>query len=176
VVMRQIKDSKTLAAAGADKEDGRRPTIVSAPAAAWPSSRLRRVRAGRSKIPQFGGRAEWYGACQEEPLTWRRALSGPKPQGSRTLPAPPSFPRSAASLSFSSPAPETNWTKLALKTLVKHERLARYRRCVCQGASGGQGSRPGFGRHAILAPSSKVPGAALLPGEPQASPPLEMQK
>jgi hypothetical protein len=33
--------------------------------------------------------------------------------------------------------------------LVKHERLARYRRCVCQGASGGQGSRPGFGRHAI---------------------------
>jgi len=34
VVMPQIKDSKTLAAAGADKEDGRRPTIVSAPAAA----------------------------------------------------------------------------------------------------------------------------------------------
>jgi hypothetical protein len=32
VVMPQIKDSKTLAAAGADKEDGRRPTIVSAPA------------------------------------------------------------------------------------------------------------------------------------------------
>jgi transposase len=36
VVMPQIKDSKTLAAAGADKEDGRRPTIVSAPAAASP--------------------------------------------------------------------------------------------------------------------------------------------
>src|SRR5271157_5406214 len=34
--MPQIKDSKTLAAAGADKEDGRRPTIVSAPAAASP--------------------------------------------------------------------------------------------------------------------------------------------
>src|ERR1019366_5090134 len=33
--MPQIKDSKTLAAAGADKEDGRRPTIVSAPAAAY---------------------------------------------------------------------------------------------------------------------------------------------
>jgi len=27
-----------------------------------------------------------------------------------------------------------------------------------------------------LAPSSKVPGAAVLPGEPQASPPPEMQK
>ena len=25
---------------------------------------------------------------------------------------------------FSFPAPETNWTKLAVKTLVKHERLA----------------------------------------------------
>jgi transposase len=36
VVMPQIKDSKTLAAAGADKEEGRRPTIVSAPAAASP--------------------------------------------------------------------------------------------------------------------------------------------
>jgi transposase len=36
VVMPQIKDSRTLAAAGADKEDGRRPTIVSAPAAASP--------------------------------------------------------------------------------------------------------------------------------------------
>ena len=36
MVMPQIKDSKTLAAAGADKEDGRRPTIVSAPAAASP--------------------------------------------------------------------------------------------------------------------------------------------
>jgi hypothetical protein len=34
VVMPRIKDSKTLAAAGADKEDGQRPTIVSAPAAA----------------------------------------------------------------------------------------------------------------------------------------------
>src|SRR5450432_2536173 len=34
--MPRIKDSKTLAAAGADKEDGRRPTIVSAPAAASP--------------------------------------------------------------------------------------------------------------------------------------------
>ena len=36
MVMPQIKDSKNLAAAGADKEDGRRPTIVSAPAAASP--------------------------------------------------------------------------------------------------------------------------------------------
>jgi len=36
VVMRRIKDSKTRAAAGADKEEGRRPTIVSAPAAASP--------------------------------------------------------------------------------------------------------------------------------------------
>ena len=36
MVMPQIKDSKTFAAAGADKEDGRRPTIVSAPAAASP--------------------------------------------------------------------------------------------------------------------------------------------
>ena len=34
MVMPQIKDSKTLAAAGADKEDGPRPTIVSAPQAA----------------------------------------------------------------------------------------------------------------------------------------------
>src|SRR5271167_394614 len=34
--MPQIKDSKTLAAAGADAEEGRRPTIVSAPAAASP--------------------------------------------------------------------------------------------------------------------------------------------
>jgi transposase len=34
--MSRIKDSKTLAAAGADNEDGRRPTIVSAPAAASP--------------------------------------------------------------------------------------------------------------------------------------------
>src|SRR5208337_4420270 len=34
--MPKIKDSKTLAAAGADKEDGRRPTIVPAPAAASP--------------------------------------------------------------------------------------------------------------------------------------------
>ena len=36
MVMRRIKDSKTRAAAGADKEEGRRPTIVSAPAAASP--------------------------------------------------------------------------------------------------------------------------------------------
>ena len=36
MVMPRIKDRKTLAAAGADKEDGRRPTIVSAPAAASP--------------------------------------------------------------------------------------------------------------------------------------------
>jgi hypothetical protein len=36
VVMPKIKDSKTLAAASADKEDGQRPTIVSAPAAASP--------------------------------------------------------------------------------------------------------------------------------------------
>ena len=44
MVMPQIKDSKTLAAAGADKEEGRRPTIVSAPAAASPefSDRPRR--------------------------------------------------------------------------------------------------------------------------------------
>jgi hypothetical protein len=63
------------------------------------------------------------GLCQGQPLTWRRALSGPKPQGSRTPPAPPSSPRSAAS-AFSFPAPETNWTKLALKTLLKHEQLA----------------------------------------------------
>jgi hypothetical protein len=82
-----------------------------------------RVGAGRCKVSQFGGQAERYGACQEQPLTWQRALSGPKPQGSRTLPAPPSFPRSAASpFSFSFPAPETNWTKLALKTLGNHER------------------------------------------------------
>ena len=44
MVMPQIKDSKTHKAAGADKEDGRRPTIVSAPAAASPEllDRLRR--------------------------------------------------------------------------------------------------------------------------------------
>ena len=36
MVMPQIKDSKTFAAAGADRKDGRRPTIVSAPAAASP--------------------------------------------------------------------------------------------------------------------------------------------
>lgn len=44
MVMPQIKDSKTLAAAGADKEEGRRPTIVSAPAASSPelSDRPRR--------------------------------------------------------------------------------------------------------------------------------------
>ncbi len=36
MVMPLIKDSKTLAAAGADKEDGRTPTIVSAPATAAP--------------------------------------------------------------------------------------------------------------------------------------------
>jgi transposase len=44
VVMPPIKDSKTLVAAGADKEEGRRPTIVSAPAAASPelSERPRR--------------------------------------------------------------------------------------------------------------------------------------
>ena len=42
--MPQIKDSKTLAAAGADKEESRRPTIVSAPPAASPefSDRPRR--------------------------------------------------------------------------------------------------------------------------------------
>jgi len=44
VVMPQIKDSKTLAAAGTEMEDGRRPPIVSAPAAASPefSDRPRR--------------------------------------------------------------------------------------------------------------------------------------
>src|ERR1019366_7057543 len=44
--MPQIKDSKTLAAASADKGEGRRPTIVSAPAAASPelSDRPRRGR------------------------------------------------------------------------------------------------------------------------------------
>jgi hypothetical protein len=36
VVMPRIKDSKTLAAARADKEEGRRPAIVSTPAAASP--------------------------------------------------------------------------------------------------------------------------------------------
>lgn len=36
MVMPPIKDSKTLVAAGADKEEGRRPTIVSAPDAASP--------------------------------------------------------------------------------------------------------------------------------------------
>ena len=36
MVMPQIKDSKTLAATGADKENGRRPMIVSATAAASP--------------------------------------------------------------------------------------------------------------------------------------------
>ena len=36
MVMPQIKDSETFAAAGADRKDGRRPTIVSAPAAASP--------------------------------------------------------------------------------------------------------------------------------------------
>src|SRR5450759_962860 len=44
--MRRIKDSKTRAAAGADKEEGRRPTIVSAPAAASPEL-LDRPRRGR---------------------------------------------------------------------------------------------------------------------------------
>jgi transposase len=44
VVMPPIKDSKTLAAAGTEMEDGRRPPIVSAPAAASPefSDRPRR--------------------------------------------------------------------------------------------------------------------------------------
>ena len=44
MVMHQIKDSKTLAAGGAVKEEGRRPTIVSAPPAASPefSDRPRR--------------------------------------------------------------------------------------------------------------------------------------
>ena len=44
MVMPPIKDSKTLVAAGADKEEGRRPTIVSAPAATSPelSERPRR--------------------------------------------------------------------------------------------------------------------------------------
>ena len=44
MVMPQIKDSKTLAAGGADKVEGRRPTIVSAPPAASPefSDRPRR--------------------------------------------------------------------------------------------------------------------------------------
>ena len=46
MVMRRIKDSKTRAAAGADKEEGRRPTIVSAPAAASPEL-LDRPRRGR---------------------------------------------------------------------------------------------------------------------------------
>ncbi len=36
VVMPRIKDRKTLAAAGVEMEDGRRPAIVSAPAAAPP--------------------------------------------------------------------------------------------------------------------------------------------
>ena len=36
MVMPPITDAKTLAAAGAETEDGRRPTIVSAPAAASP--------------------------------------------------------------------------------------------------------------------------------------------
>jgi len=36
VVMPRIKDRKTLAAAGAEIEEGRRPTVVSAPAAASP--------------------------------------------------------------------------------------------------------------------------------------------
>jgi transposase len=36
VVMPRIKDSKTLVAAGAEMEEGRRPTIVSAPAATSP--------------------------------------------------------------------------------------------------------------------------------------------
>jgi transposase-like protein len=42
--MPQIKNSKTLAAIGADKEEGRRPTVVSAPMAASPefSDRPRR--------------------------------------------------------------------------------------------------------------------------------------
>jgi hypothetical protein len=39
VVMPRIKDRKTLAAAGAEIEEGRRPTIVSAPAAASPVGR-----------------------------------------------------------------------------------------------------------------------------------------
>ena len=44
MVMPPIKDSKTLAAAGTEMEDGRRPPIVSAPAAASPefSDRPRR--------------------------------------------------------------------------------------------------------------------------------------
>jgi transposase len=44
VVMPRIKDSQTLATAGADPKGGRRPTIVSAPAAASPefSERPRR--------------------------------------------------------------------------------------------------------------------------------------
>lgn len=41
MVMPPIKDSKTLAASGADKEEGRRPTIVSAPDAASPELLVR---------------------------------------------------------------------------------------------------------------------------------------
>jgi transposase len=44
VVMPPIEDSKTLAAAGAETEEGRRPTIVSAPAAASPELLARPVR------------------------------------------------------------------------------------------------------------------------------------
>src|ERR1035437_7171050 len=54
--MPQIKDSKTLAAASADKGEGRRPTIVSAPAAASPelSDRPRRTFTAQDKLRILG--------------------------------------------------------------------------------------------------------------------------
>jgi hypothetical protein len=63
VVMPQIKDSKTLAAADAGKEDGRRPTIVSAPAAASPEL-LDRPRRRTPRRPSKPAVALRWGAQQ----------------------------------------------------------------------------------------------------------------
>jgi transposase len=57
VVMPRIEDSKPLAAAGAETEEGRRPTIVSAPAAASPElldRPLRRTFTAKDKLRILG--------------------------------------------------------------------------------------------------------------------------
>ena len=73
--MRRIKDSKTRAAAGADKEEGRRLTIVSAPAAASPElsdrPRRRHLHGARQIAHPWGGRPRrgrpWRGRRDRAP-------------------------------------------------------------------------------------------------------------
>src|SRR5450759_821339 len=73
--MRRIKDSKTRAAAGADKEEGRRLTIVSAPAAASPElsdrPRRRHLHGARQIAHPWGGRPRrgrpWRGRRDHAP-------------------------------------------------------------------------------------------------------------